>query len=105
MVDYVALRNDSSSLLGTPVTAAGLFVIDIGVVKPMAGGVAGAMAGDAALEALGVDSALASGLVEGVGFVHYGNTCGRAVDKFRWKPKSCNLFRRQISTPNPHQLP
>ena len=69
MVDYVALRNDSSSLLGTPVTAAGLFVIDIGVVKPMAGGVAGAVAGDAALGALGVDSALASGLVEGVGFV------------------------------------
>jgi hypothetical protein len=69
MVDYPALRKDSADLLGTEVTAAGLFVIDIGWVKPAAGGLAGALAGDVAATAIGLDGGLAEGLTEGAAHV------------------------------------
>jgi len=69
MVDYVALRNDSSALLGTPVVCAALFVIDIGFIKPAAGGMAGAMGGEAAMGLLGVDNTLIDGLAGGAGYV------------------------------------
>ncbi len=69
MVDYPALRSDSAALLSTDVTAAGLFVIDIGWVAPAAGGVTGAVAGDVAATALGLDGGLADGLAQGAGYV------------------------------------
>lgn len=69
MVDFAALRSDSSTLLGQPVQAAALVVLDIGRVAPTAGGVAGAVAGDAASSLVGLDNTLVDGLATGVGFV------------------------------------
>jgi len=67
MIDYDALRTDSAALIGSPVTAAGLFVIDIGFIAPTAGGVAGAVAGSTAASVL-IDNPLADGLAAGIGF-------------------------------------
>ena len=69
MVDFAALRPDSSSLLGLPVSAASLFVIDIGFLKPLAGGMAGAIGGEVASGMLGVDDSLLGGLASGAGYV------------------------------------
>lgn len=68
MVDYTAVQQSSATLLGVPVTAAGLFVIDIGRIKPTAGGVAGAVAADAGLSAFGFDDPITQGLAAGAGF-------------------------------------
>jgi len=68
MVDYAALTDTSAKVLGVPVTAAGLFVIDIGRIKPTAGGVAGAVAADAGLSAFGFDDPITQGLAAGAGF-------------------------------------
>jgi hypothetical protein len=67
MVDYAALRADTAALVGEPVTAAALFVIDIGWAAPLAGGVAGSVAADAAADALGVGNPLVDGLAAGAG--------------------------------------
>ena len=68
MVDYAALTESSARVLGVPVTAAGLFVIDIGRIKPTAGGIAGAVAADAGLSAFGIDDPITQGLAAGAGF-------------------------------------
>jgi hypothetical protein len=67
MVDYAALRTDSAALIGKPVTAAALFVIDIGWAAPLAGGMAGSVAADAATDALGIGNPLVDGLAAGAG--------------------------------------
>ena len=68
MVDFAALRTDSSALLGAPVTAAGVFVIDIGRAAPLAGGLAGAVAADAATSLLGVGDPLLDGAASGAAY-------------------------------------
>jgi hypothetical protein len=65
MVDYPALRSDTTALLGSQVTAAGVFVIDIGRLAPTAGGLAGAVAADAATSLLGVDDPIVDGFAAG----------------------------------------
>jgi uncharacterized spore protein YtfJ len=65
MVDFAALRSDTTALLGAPVTAAGVFVIDIGRVAPAAGGTAGALAADAATSMLGIADPITDGLAAG----------------------------------------
>ena len=67
MVDFSALRADSAAVLGAPVSAAGLFVIDIGRVAPTAGAIAGAVAADAATSLLGVADPITDGLAAGAG--------------------------------------
>ena len=67
MVDFSALRTDSTAVAGAPVTAAGLFVIDIGQAAPIAASIAGAAAADAATSLLGVADPLTDGLAAGAG--------------------------------------
>ena len=68
MVDNAALRKDSEALLGSPVQAAALFVIDIGRLAPTVGGITGAVVADSVTELI-TDNLLADGLAQGVGYV------------------------------------
>jgi hypothetical protein len=67
MVDYAALRSDSARLLGSPVSAAGLVVLDVGRLAPAAGGIAGGLAAEAATTVLGAGDPLTDGLAAGAG--------------------------------------
>lgn len=68
MVDFPALRAGSAALLGAPVEAAGLFVLDIGRVVPTVAMMGGAAVVDAVTD-LVTEDPLTAGIARGVGGV------------------------------------